>query len=786
MLHTSPSSSLAQTIVFPSVNLSSMGTSAGQQQSLSAAAPSTPASSTVTTAALSTHHQQKVVNLQHLQPHLQSQQQAQQQQQQQHHKSSSSSSSPSPSLTGSIHSANNTADQLQSVKGHSIAANGSAILLGKHPNLASSDSVTAASGSATTLGTATTANPNSSHLPHPHQYLLLQQQQQQSQQQQQQPQQLHHSSSVNNATNNHIVLPHSTRHLLSSLRLVLLKCLGPVSECVVSQNHLILSNFLQDLYRQSYFTTSNFSSEPPLSPESCCLLTICYLSSLQRGEQISVEGLRAMIHHAQLGEMDWLNYYKKHKKMSESSFVQAQLIHLSRVAVYPVQGKVRVVISNQSLNEGVVMALQKLAQLWTSSEQNFPEYWVVLAVRPSSTIDFCVIVTDPLQVQLLMELKTMNADSRSSKKQQQNIHSARSQMAPGDSSVQPSSSLAVSSSEASSNLNVSISTDLLLALQSFQERLNGGLLIPFYRQDFMQNRNKEDLLMGMGLVRMEREEAESFSPVSSHLVEHRAKGPFQDQYNVAMHLLQKILSYWGSQAKIDEYQRVDFRVLCPSEASFVSQTMMDIVEAGLVEHLRISGGKKSGKRRGCTDSKQSPTSGGEASTAADGGKGASYLAEVAGVSKEVRSRVICCGPSGDSPQFRALLKEVEANTTTLFIVVAENGHLTNQLTFKSPSSSGPFTDDAHLLCQLSNCILVNVSSFPYSLQTNRSFISFSNEIHWPISVDKSSLHFCSSSDFRSNQFQNLENEFEYGVRFREDQCFEEMFHEYITNQAASG
>jgi len=506
-----------------------------------------------------------------------------------------------------------------------------------------------------------------------------------------------------------------------------------------------------------------------------------------------VEGLRTMIHHAQLGEMDWLNYYKKHKKMSESSFVQAQLIHLSRVAVYPVQGKVRVVISNQSLNDGVVMALQKLAQLWTSSEQNFPEYWVVLAVRPSSTIDFCVIVTDPLQVQLLMELKAMGSDARNNKKAPPG---GRSQPAGAAAS---SNSRAISSSSLSSLglKKVNISKDLLQAIQSFQERLIGGVLIPFYRHNSMQNRDSGDLLVGMGLVRVDPGEADGFSPTSSHLVEHRPRGPFQDQYNVAMHMLQKILSSWGSQAKIDEYQRVDFRVLCPNEASFVTQTMMDVVEAGLVEHLGLGGcsgrNKAGGNHRGGTggsglaDSKVSAESGGSESGAP--------LSGITGVSREVKNRVICCGSSsGDSLRFRSLLKQIEENKTTLYIIVAENSHLTNQVTLPnsspSPSPSGKsassFSDDAHLLCQLSNCIMVNVSSHPYSLQTNRSFVSFVNEIHWPISADKSSLHFCSASDFRSNQFQNLESEFEYGVRFREDQCFEEMFHECITNQASSG
>ena len=724
MIHTAPSN---LPLIFPAINLSSMASTHQRQ-----------ATTITTTAALLPQQQQQqqqqqaAVNLQHIQPRLQQQQIV--------------SSSPSfimhgAGLGGSIA----PGEQAHPLKGSPLTLNSGTIL-------SSGISTTTSSGTGG-IG----ANQTAHHQTQPHQY--------------HHPQQHHH----HHQSSHQLVLPHSTRHLLSGMRLILLKCLGPVSDSIVSQNHLVLSNFLQDLYRQSYFTTSSFS-EPPLSPESCCLLTICYLSSLQRGEQISVEGLRTMIHHAQLGEMEWLHYYKKHKKMSESSFVQAQLIHLSRVAVYPVQGKVRVVISNQSLNEGVVMALQRLAQLWTTSEQNFPEYWVVLAVRPSSTIDFCVIITDPLQVQLLLELKMMGSDART--KRQLQLQGSRMQTNSNPGSFQQHGMKAVMNSHSgftfSSGSKLHISKDLLLAMQSFQHRLDGGVLIPFYQANSIQNRDSDSMLMGMGLVRIERREADEFSPTYSHVVEHRPRGPFQDQYNVAMHMLQKILSYWGNQAKIEEYQRVDFRVLCPLEASFVSQTMREVMDSGLLEHLKLGeSGKKVG---GGSDNKASvmkpPMIGGSV---------------ISSVSKEVENRIVCCA-SDDTGRFNALLKEIEADTSTLYIVVAENGHMTSHVMSESQNSSSStgrlYSDDAQLLCHLPNCILVNISSHPYSLQTNRSFISFVNEIHWPISSDKSSLHFCSAADFRSNRFQNLESEFEYGVRFREDQCYEEMFHEFITNQTS--
>ena len=558
--------------------------------------------------------------------------------------------------------------------------------------------------------------------------------------------------------------PLSSVQLTNKMKVVLLKCFGPVSESVINQNNLIVSSLLQDVYRQSYFTTSN-SSDLPLSPESCLLLTICYLSSLKRGERISVESLRTMMHYAQLGELDWLHYYKKHKKMSESTFVQAQLIHLSRVAVYPVMGKVRVVISSQSLNEGVAIAVQKMVQLVNLAEQNCPEYWVVLTVRPSSTIDFCVLVMDPLQIQLLCELKALNSDLKTRRLHVKSQIDGHIPVLRPD--VKPSSS----------GSKLVISKDLLLSVQYIQQKLGSGVLVPFLKPDIMFDPDSEHVIAGMSFLKINPVMVDRFVPSFSHLVEHKPKGPFQDQYNVAMHMFQKILSYWGNRTKIEEYRRIDFRVLVPPDATLVSQTVSEIIESGLVQYLKLL-------LRGEGDEGTPPTPparGGSRETGKD------THDEARGLKDEVEKRVICCGSSKDSPRFRALLNELERTPDTLYIIVIENSHMTSSVVNppspSSSSSNSPSTtsDDIRLLCALPNCVLINVSSHPYSLQTNRSFVLFSNEIHWPISSDKSGLHFCSANEFKSNQFQNLKNEFEYGVRFRDDQCYEEMFHEAITN-----
>ena len=473
--------------------------------------------------------------------------------------------------------------------------------------------------------------------------------------------------------------PPAVLHPPLNVRILLLKCFGPVAESVVNQNRLIVSNLLQDLYRPSYFTTSNYS-DPPLSPESCALLTICYLNSLRPGELMNTENLRAMMHYAQMGEMEWLHYYKKHKKMSESTFVQSQLMHLSRIAVYPVLGKIRVMISNQNLGEGVSVSLQNLAQLASVSKQSLPEFVVVLAVRPSATIDFCVLVLNPLQVKILQEMPGHSLPNGRTKVKS----GARSQ----------------DNCRNSDSVPLQVDKRLLALVRSFQRRLNGSVLIPFHHPNPVSNSPNRPPGQFFRHSQIPSSVAESLVPTASHVIEHKPRGPFQGQYGIAMYVLQKLMSGWGSQAKISDFQKVEFRVLCPPEESFVNQTIAEILESGLIDYLELG------------------TSGGSSLHA------------------DVEERVIRCSRD-DSSKFNSLLDEAEASPNVLYLVVAESAHLTSSIGhLAKPTSPGgpatPSSDNVRLLCSLPNCLLVSVSSHPHLLQTNRSLVSYANEVHWPL------------------------------------------------------
>ena len=595
------------------------------------------------------------------------------------------------------------------------------------------------------------------------------------------------------ATTNSSSLASSVASLPSGRRVVLLKCFGPLPDNLTSHGQLIVTNLLVDLYRPSYFTLSNYSDHLALLPESCALLTICYLNSLRSGERLSVESLRTMIHYAQLGETDWLHYHKKHKKMSESTFVQSQLMHFSRIVVYPVQGRVRLVVSNQSLSDGITDTLQNLTQILNGTESaktTVPDYLVVMAIRPLSTIDFCILVLNQLQVQLLSVMKLLNnhheTRTRRYHRQRSNDRSQVMSSPQAHRTLTPTtgtgSRVNCSSSQGTSSSNdVQIDRSILFSIQSFHKKLNGDVLLP-YSSAGLGNMELRSCIAGSGLVTTVMiSDAESMTPSAPHIIEHRPRGPFQDQYNVAMYMLQRILSS-GAKSKIEDFQAVDFRVLCPPDATFVSQTILEIVSSGVISHLTSA----------------APTS----SAAASPHDGSFNF--TTSMFNEAERRLICCSPK-DSGRFHSFLKELESNQSTLYVVIAENGHLTNSISHSSsgseptpPASTASSTvnnsvcisDSQRLLCGYSNCIMLYVSSQPYSLQTNRSLVSPSCEIHWPINAqlardDTAGLRFYSAEDYQSTGpfFKNLQNQpGEHMVRFCEDNSFEEMFQNALINK----
>lgn len=219
--------------------------------------------------------------------------------------------------------------------------------------------------------------------------------------------------------------------------------------------------------------------------------------------------------------------------MTESTFVQLQFSHFTRILTHQSSSDVAVIVSQNSLSEGVILTLQNIMKC---SQTSLPKFYVVVAVLQNVPSEMCIVVTDHLHCRWLMELQ----------------QSVKSMSAIKESPVQP----------------LHLSREILTSMKRFQTHLLGKVHSPFF------NSGKE-------LV--SRDEADTHLPPLSSIVEHRPKGPFPDLYNIALVILQKVLHT----GHLDRYQKLDFFIICPAYPVLVNQLVQDVQESGLVQLLGI-------------------------------------------------------------------------------------------------------------------------------------------------------------------------------------------------------
>ena len=261
-------------------------------------------------------------------------------------------------------------------------------------------------------------------------------------------------------------------------------------------------------------------------------------------------------------------------------------------------------------------------------------------------------------------------------------------------------------------------------------------------------------------------EAEGEIPRVPHVIEHRPGGPFQCQYQVAMHLVQRLCEGGGGEGggegrggKIEEFRDLDFSVLCPPDVGVVRELERSIARSGLVQ---------------CVMEWEEEGGGGE------GGEEE--------VMVEVRRRVIRCSAE-DQGKFADLVSCVKATPTKLFLVISEQADLTCSLAQVDGASHAPlvggvspetppitcYGESKGLLSQ-PNVVVLYISSHPYRLLSNRSLIAPGNEVFWPTETEEppgggggGGLEFCQLGGH-------------VGVEVREDVGLEEEFHQLCVKQ----
>ncbi|XP_054250684.1 GREB1-like protein [Indicator indicator] len=176
---------------------------------------------------------------------------------------------------------------------------------------------------------------------------------------------------------------------------------------------------------------------------------------------------------------------------------------------------------------------------------------------------------------------------------------------------------------------------------------------------------------------------------------------YQPQLTVARKLLSQVcaIADSGNQSlDLGHFSKVDFIVIVPRSEVLVQQTLQRIRQSGVLVDLGLE----------------------EAGSAYQ--RAERYVVRLDG---EVQAKL------------ELFLRRVKQNPYTLFVLVHDNAHLDLTSAISSSLSHGEPSHglaDRVINCrevlEAFNLIVLQVSSFPYALQTQQSRISSSNEVHW--------------------------------------------------------
>uniref|UniRef100_A0A4W5QQC7 GREB1 like retinoic acid receptor coactivator n=1 Tax=Hucho hucho TaxID=62062 RepID=A0A4W5QQC7_9TELE len=430
---------------------------------------------------------------------------------------------------------------------------------------------------------------------------------------------------------------------------------GNVGDIVVSP--LLVSCYKGNQLTEKTLSSLGLNSNQLLSVETVILLTLQYLARLG-SEQIP---LREVFEQIMLKAMLICP--------GGPSISPAQLPWLARLEASVSGGSVQVLVTQNSLGEGISESLHSLCN-GPPHQQCLPTYVVIVFASEMSGNEFCVLVLGKYQARALAEgMLTTN----------EFLKEISYELITGKVSV-------LESNFKTTSLGDNLDKQLL----HIQQQRKGQVIQPF---------------QGDVTDHIQSQEAATMVPPSE-------SGELSDmfqihspQLSVARSLLSLVCSIAdsGSQSlDLGRFCKVDFLVLVPPSHVLVNQTAHRIRQSGVLVDLGIE----------------------DASSA------------------HQRSDQYVVHLDGDfHAKMEAFMRKVKQNPYTLFVLIHDNSHvdLTSALSGSVCHGELQGIADRVVNCQevleALNLLVLQVSCFPFALQTRQSRISVHNEVHWPTNTD---------------------------------------------------
>ncbi|KAE8598513.1 hypothetical protein XENTR_v10016850 [Xenopus tropicalis] len=435
---------------------------------------------------------------------------------------------------------------------------------------------------------------------------------------------------------------------------------GNVGDLVVSP--LLVNCYkLQELEKKE-LDQMGVSSWQFLSVENMILLTIQYLVRLGP-DQIPI---REVFEQIVLKALQDLNYKDHSLQTSPAAFhvSQAQLPWLARLSASVSQDLVHVLITQNSLAEGISETLRSLSEI--KQQQKLPDYVVVICSSKVRGNEFCVIALGKYQSRIVAESMLTTSEF---------LKEISYELITGKVSFL-----------ASHFKSTSLGDDLDKLLEKIQHKRADHVVVPF-------NGDVKECVSS--------QEAASMTPTHGRGCDSEGFHIYQSQLLIARKLLSQVcaIADSGSQSlDLGRFSKVDFMIVVPRSEVLVQQTICRIRLSGVLSDLGLE----------------------ETTTAHQ--KADKYVLRLDG---EIHAK------------FDAFMKKVKQNPYTLFVLIHDNCHVDLTSFTSGTLSHGEPTIglsdriiNSQEVQEAQNLIVLQVSSFPYALQTQQSKISPCNEVHW--------------------------------------------------------
>ncbi|XP_042299008.1 GREB1-like protein isoform X4 [Sceloporus undulatus] len=399
-----------------------------------------------------------------------------------------------------------------------------------------------------------------------------------------------------------------------------------------------------------------------LTVENMIVLTIQYLVRLGP-DKIP---LREEFEQIMLKAMQEFTLREQSLQMSSQCFSLSptQLPWLARLIASVSQDMVHVVVSQNSLAEGISETLRSLSEM--KCQQRLPDYVVAICTSKIRGNEFCVVVLGQHQSRALAESMLTTSEF---------LKEISYELITGKVSFL-----------ASHFKNTSLGDELDKLLETMQQKRGDNVIIPF-------NGDVNECVSS--------QEAAAMIYTQELDLDTETFQIYQPQLTIARKLLSQVcaIADSGNQSlDLGHFSKVDFIVVVPRSEVLVQQTIQRIRQSGVLVDLGLEE------------------------------NGAAYQrAEkyVVRLDNEIQTK------------FDVFMRRVKQNPYTLFVLVHDNAHVDLTSAISSSLSHGEpsygFADrviNCREVLEAFNLLVLQVSSFPYGLQTIQSRISSANEVHW--------------------------------------------------------